>query len=108
MKNNIYLITCESKVFNLQKKCGKVVDHYVECERSIIITDVLLQEASAYKHVLYNASDYVSSIANRFYSFIKKKKKFTSDWALPNSRRESFIGNIYLGARIYMNFRTSP
>ncbi|XP_076041011.1 ACAT-related protein required for viability 1 [Oratosquilla oratoria] len=51
--NLIKLIKCAG--------CGNVVDRYVECERSIIFMDMVLQEQSAYRHILFNAADFARS-----------------------------------------------
>ncbi|XP_042206363.1 protein ARV1-like isoform X2 [Homarus americanus] len=38
--------------------CGQIVDRYVECEKSIIFMDMMLQEITAYRHILYNAENF--------------------------------------------------
>ncbi|KAK3885245.1 hypothetical protein Pcinc_010519 [Petrolisthes cinctipes] len=40
--------------------CGKTVDRYVECEKSIIFMDMLLQEITVYRHILFNADNFTS------------------------------------------------
>ncbi|KAK7017976.1 sterol homeostasis protein [Halocaridina rubra] len=39
-------------------KCGQPVDRYVECEKSIIFMDMVLQDISAYRHILFNADNF--------------------------------------------------
>ncbi|XP_071552943.1 protein ARV1 [Panulirus ornatus] len=46
----IKLLECSS--------CGQTVDRYVECEKSIIFMDMMLQEIAAYRHILYNANNF--------------------------------------------------
>lgn len=43
-----------------QPSCGQTVDHYVECEKSIIFMDMLLQDIAVYRHILFNADNFVS------------------------------------------------
>lgn len=50
--NFIKLLECPS--------CGALVDSYVECERSIIFMDMILQDITVYRHVLYNADNFAS------------------------------------------------
>ncbi|XP_050734068.1 protein ARV1-like [Eriocheir sinensis] len=38
--------------------CGQTVDHYVECEKSIIFMDMLLQDIAVYRHILFNADNF--------------------------------------------------
>ncbi|KAG0716144.1 Protein ARV1 [Chionoecetes opilio] len=38
--------------------CGQPVDRYVECERSIIFMDMLLQDIAVYRHILFNADNF--------------------------------------------------
>ncbi|XP_064079074.1 protein ARV1-like [Macrobrachium nipponense] len=38
--------------------CGQPVDRYVECEKSIIFMDLVLQDMAAYRHILFNADDF--------------------------------------------------
>ncbi|XP_053645358.1 protein ARV1 isoform X3 [Cherax quadricarinatus] len=38
--------------------CGQIIDRYVECEKSIIFMDMMLQEITVYRHILYNADNF--------------------------------------------------
>ncbi|XP_045128104.1 protein ARV1-like isoform X1 [Portunus trituberculatus] len=38
--------------------CGQTVDRYVECEKSIIFMDMLLQDIAVYRHILFNADNF--------------------------------------------------
>ncbi|XP_045582060.1 protein ARV1 isoform X2 [Procambarus clarkii] len=48
----IKLLECSS--------CGKIIDRYVECEKSIIFMDMMLQEITVYRHILYNANNFTA------------------------------------------------
>lgn len=38
--------------------CKQPIDRYVECEKSIIFMDMVLQDIAAYRHILFNADDF--------------------------------------------------
>lgn len=37
-------------------RCGSVVDRYVECEASVVLLELLLLDAAAFRHILHNSS----------------------------------------------------
>ncbi|PWA42222.1 arv1-like protein [Artemisia annua] len=46
---NIRLMKCQS--------CGAVADEYIECEIMILLIDLILHKAKAYRHLFYNMFD---------------------------------------------------
>lgn len=63
-------------LFLQQSACGKIVDRYVECEKSIIFMDMLLQEITVYRHILFNADNFVSTAHHCFVTAWRKNWLF--------------------------------
>ncbi|XP_042886241.1 protein ARV1-like [Penaeus japonicus] len=89
--NFIKLLECPS--------CGALVDRYVECERSIVFMDMILQDITVYRHILFNADNF----ASQFYIKLAVSLMLSEGYVRWNNLAQNLgAGNGIMNNEVYM------